>query len=136
MDAPRQFFDFTKGGRVDDVSYPPLRPLEKACTHRAERGTSEFAVYEPGNGTRYEVLFARRGWIPGEIMLDPADDFFPRTVVAILNFGRPCVMVLPEVRQLGLGNIDYMCKKMGIDAGDAYALIPLINDFLERQRGD
>ena len=119
-------FDFQKGGEVDGILYPALRPLEKAVIRRDSLGDAEFVHYEPGNGTRYEVFIVLR---PGSIR--GADDWYPYGAIAVVNFGRPASMALPE-HDLGLHDVDYIHEKMGVNLGDAYALIPLINDFIER----
>lgn len=129
-------FDFTKGGIVDGIHYPALRPLDQSLKYASQGSRCEFVVYEPGNGTRYEMFLGRRGPMMPDPRLGEMDEYFPRNFIAIVNFGRPRCMSFPTVRRFGLANIDFICEKMDVQAGDAYALIPLINDFLERHRNE
>lgn len=107
---------------MDETYYPQLKPLDQAVV-ACHPVLGEFYHYEPGNGTRYEVILTRR------IARDP--DYYPRVVVSIVNFGRGRSMVIPMGVPLDKHNISYMREKMGILEGDAWALIPLINRFME-----
>lgn len=111
------------------VYYPELKPLDKAIRFMAE-GHSQFFIYEPGNGTRYEVFITFRH--PGRGAFKDArfQEDFPFGSICIVNFDRPCSMPLIPYRY-SIDDVGYIADKMDILAGDAWALVPLINSFLE-----
>lgn len=109
---------------IEGAYYPDLKTMDEAI--RLEAPTvGKFYHYEPGNGTRYEVFLSLRKDVGAE-----HEDYLPKVGISIMNFNRPCSMIIPWKSSLQHYDIDYMCEKMGILNGDAYALIPLINRFL------
>lgn len=110
---------------IDGMYYPDLKPLDKAVVFSTQTRGS-FYHYEPGNGTRYEVFLTKRNRTD-----HPHDEYYPVLTVAVMNFDRPCSMTLPfPDAPLDKHNIDYMVEKMKILPGDAWALIPLVNQFI------
>lgn len=105
--------------------YPDLKSLNEGIKLQAPV-VGKFYHYEPGNGTRYEVFLSLRKDV-GALH----EDYLPKVSISIMNFGRPCSMIIPWKSSLEHYDIGYMCDKMGILPGDAWALIPLINEFLK-----
>ena len=106
-------FDFTKGGTFAGGYFPPLKSLSSALRSWEEASSIHF-LYEPGNGTRYDVLLTTTQ--SGE------------TTLTLINFRK--AMVIPS--EMGVWNMTYMQEKLGINLGDCYALIPLINSYLKK----
>ena len=109
-------FDYSKGGVVFNKFYPGLRPIHEAVRKDVPPFYTAFYVYEPGNATRYEALF------------NTYDDGFGRkTVLTLVNFRRSMIIT----NEMSITSLDYMQEKLGLGEGDCYALIPLINHYLE-----
>lgn len=111
--------NFEKGGVHGGVHYPPLRPVELGAALRdmGEIVHSAYYQYEPGNATRYDVIFTtyRARW--GQ-----------QTVMTVVNM-KKC-MVIPERLEWSY-QLGYMQEKLELGAGDCYALMPLVNAYLE-----
>jgi hypothetical protein len=107
---------------LNGMWYPDLKPVDKATVARLD-GESVMYHYEPGNGTRYEAVFAR-------IYRTEQSKLYPRVILTICNFDRPCSMVVPDVQKLTENDLEYIREKMGVLAGDAWALLHLINHYL------
>jgi hypothetical protein len=109
--------DFSVSRIEGNRFYPALKSVAEAST-RAHNANSYSCVYQPGNGTRYEVVFSEFNNGNG-----------PEIVMTIVNMRK--AMIIPS--QMGMHSLGYMQEKLGLGEGDCYALIPLINDFLEEQ---
>ena len=109
-------FDYQSGGIFYDKYYPALRPVNQAIKKLKTADFSAFYLYEPGNATRYEVLFTTYN-----------DGYGPKTVMTLINF-RKSMIITNEMSPTSLG---YMQEKLDLGEGDCYALIPLINQYLE-----
>ena len=109
-------FNFQTGGVQNDVFYPALKPVGVAIKEQVGLLHAVYYDYQPGNGTRYEVVFNSF-----------KTEYGRKTVMTVANFN--CSMELNY--PLGLVSIGYMKEKLGLREGDCYALIPLINTFLE-----
>lgn len=109
-------FDYEKGGEMFGGYYPPLKPPLTAIKGFTLPVKSVFYIYEPGNGTHYEVLFTTYNNVYGR-----------ETVMTLVNFRKS--MVLPG--PVEMHSLDYMQEKLQINEGDCYALIPLINQFFK-----
>lgn len=107
-------FDFSAGGEQFGKYFPPLKPVAAAVS-RVHNDESYSCVYQPGNGTRYEVAFSRYNIGNG-----------PETVMTIINMRK--AMIIPSY--MGMHSIGYMTEKLGLGEGDCYALIPLINAYI------
>ncbi len=115
-------FDFSKGRVVHGRFLDSLRDLDRAIKVEAQSGRSYYFDYEPGNGTKYRVLFSYApGYDVGE----------KEIVMTIINFGRS--MIIPGGKMDTVGQLDYMHEKLGnLNIADCYALMPLINFFLQK----
>lgn len=108
--------DFQAGHEFGGVYFPPLKPVDKACVDMDGVGECVYVRYEPGNGTRYEVVFSCYVTQDGGQVL-----------MTIVNMGKSMIIA----SKMGLYSLDYMHEKLGLGLGDCYALIPLINRYLE-----
>ena len=115
----RESFDFQKGGVINEVYFRPLKSVADATVRHETMGDSEYYHYEPGDGTRYEVLFNTYN-----------TGYELQTVMTLVNFGTS--MIIPF--KLGLGDIGYMHEKLQITSGSCYALIQLANAFFKKSR--
>lgn len=109
--------NFETGGVHNDLYFPPLKDADKAIVKVVVSDFSAFYHYEPGNGTRYEVVFSTYN-----------DGFGEKTVMTLVNF-RKTMVLTSEMRWAS--QIGYMKEKLGLGEGDCYALMPLINQYLE-----
>lgn len=108
-------FDYEKGGEEWGTYYPPLKAPWRGGIVFSD-GT--YFHYEPGNGTRYEVLFTR------------FDTEYEKNRVAMTVLcPRNAAMIIPD--ELGLHSLGYMQEKLKMLEGDCYALIPLVNQYLK-----
>jgi len=112
-------FDFSKGGEDFGRYYPALKPISEACKQFADNAYCSFYQYEPGNGTRYDVIFSR---YPTKYGI--------QTVMTIANMGKSMILS----GEVGMHSLGYMKEKLNLGEGDCYALIPLINHFYEVQK--
>lgn len=110
-------FDFSKGGEINDMYFPALKPVDEAIKSSALPTHSSFFNYQPGNGTLYEVVFTTWSPRPGST----------RTVMTLVNFRRS----MEVSGKMDLYSLGYMREKLGFGEGDCYALIPLINRYFE-----
>lgn len=79
---------------------------------------------EPGNGTKYMVLFSNLPKEIGEVL-----GCGGRGVMAtVTNFRNRPSILLPA---LGLVSLAYLVEKTGLGEGDAVALLPLINNHIQ-----
>ena len=97
--------------------FPALKPIHAAVRKAGKVTKSEFYHYEPGNGTRYEVAFITYDY-----------GFGLETVMTVANMSKS--MVIPSY-MLTNSQIGYMQEKLDLGEGDCYALMPLINHYLE-----
>jgi hypothetical protein len=111
--------DFSTSRIEGNKFYPALKPVA-ASISRGHTAESYSCVYQPGNGTRYEVVFSEFDIGNG-----------PETVMTIVNMRK--AMIIPS--QMGMHSLGYMQEKLGLGEGDCYALIQLINDYLN-ERGE
>ena len=109
-------FDFQSGGEEFGVYFPALKSVGEAIKSQAIDYSSVFYDYQPGNGTRYEVLFNSFRTKYGR-----------RTVMTIVNMNASMELN----GELGIVSIGYMKEKLGLLDGDCYALIQLVNSYLE-----
>lgn len=109
--------DFSVSRIEGNKFFPALKPVSAAST-RAHVDESYSCVYQPGNGTRYEVVFSKFN-----------NGLGPEIVMTIVNMRK--AMIIPS--QMGMHSLGYMQEKLGLGEGDCYALIPLINSYLEEQ---
>jgi hypothetical protein len=97
--------------------------MQRAIKFNSERAVeARYVVYEPGNDTRYEVLFTQVG------TLDTVDRYPNDVVVTVVNFRK--AMLLSR----GRGYLDwtYVAEKLDIGEGDARPLARLFSDVLGR----
>ena len=95
--------------------YPP-QPVGVAIKEQVGLLHAVYYDYQPGNGTRYEVLFNSFRTKYGR-----------RTVMTIVNMNASMELN----GELGIVSIGYMKEKLGLLDGDCYALIQLANTYLE-----
>lgn len=107
-------FDFEKGGERFGIYFRPLKPVVSATVVRANASGS-FYHYEPGDGTRYDVLFSTYD-----------TGYGLQVVMTLVNFNTS--MIIPG--RVDLIDLDYMHEKIKITHGSCYALMPLINHYL------
>jgi hypothetical protein len=107
-------FDFEKGGEAYGMYFRPLKPVAAATVTNAPT-LGNFYHYEPGDGTRYEVIFSTYN-----------TGYGLQTVMTLVNFNSS--MVIPG--RMDLVDIDYMHEKLKLTHGSCYALMPLINYYL------
>jgi len=110
--------DFEKGGVIYGKFFPGLKTVA-ASVSRSKEGKSWFGIYQPGNGTRYEFIFSEYDFGHG-----------PETMLTIVNMRKCMIIPGPMFPDTSIG---YMVEKLGLNEGDCYALIPLINDYLTEQ---
>lgn len=108
-------FDYNAGGEYDGAYYPALKPLSEAI-RRESPSLCQFFIYEPGNGTRYDVLISTFN-----------TGYSVQHNVSIVNMGRSMMFSGP----FSMVALSYMKEKLNLNYGDCYALIPLINAYLE-----
>lgn len=109
-------FDFSKGGVIYGKFFPGIKHVSEAVK-RTNVSESVAYDYQPGNGTRYDVVFTT--------------DAAGETVMFLSNFRQGMIIPGPMYPDTSIG---YMMEKMPkMQEGDCYALIPLINSFLEDQ---
>lgn len=118
MDAE---FNYQQGGNEYGKYYPALKPTELAIHCEAE-GSSTYYHYEPGNGTRYEVIFT-------EIELK---EQFEKELIIVMTIIQPRrrSMITPSYN-FHMKDLGYMMEKLEMHEGDCYALIQLINIYLD-----
>ena len=109
-------FDFQKGGELLGTFYPALKPVSKAVRETRTLVHGNRYVYEPGNATRYEVVFAT-------FMTDWGEE----TSMTLTNFGKCMVLSGP----VGMYSLGYLQEKLGMKEGDCYALLQLINTYFK-----
>lgn len=114
-------FDFTKGGEFHGGYYPALKITGDGIVSYNE-GASTYYDYQPGNMTRYQVVFSKY----------PSEWGGTETLMSIVNMNT-CMVIPGEMNMLSL---DYMMEKLGLMRGDCYALIPLINRYVRSDRGN
>ena len=107
---------FKAGGVWQGVYYPKLKPIFAAVPSAVEAEFCSYFQYEPGNGTRYDVLFSTYN-----------DGYGSKTVMTLVNMRKAMIIS----NEMSLVNIGYMQEKLDLGEGDCYALIPLINHYLE-----
>ena len=108
--------NFQIGVLENDTWYPALKTVQAAIVSQIGHVNSVFYDYQPGNGTRYEVLF-------NSFMTK----YGRRTVMTLVNFNASMELN----GSLGMASIGYMREKLGMLEGDCYALIQLVNMHLE-----
>lgn len=111
-------FDYQKGGEDCGKYFPALKLVHDATVASADC-KSVYYHYEPGNMTRYEVIFTRFN-----------TKYETNKVVMTVFCPRNTSMVLPG-DEMGMYSINYMQDKLGMSEGDCYALIQLINHYLK-----
>ena len=109
--------NFETGGVYYDLYFPALKPVDRAIRKVRATDSSSFYHYEPGNGTRYEVIFTAYN-----------AGFGPEVVMTLVNFRKAMVITGPMFSPSQIG---YMKEKLDMGEGDCYALMPLINHYLE-----
>ncbi len=110
--------NFEKGCVWYDLRFPALRPVPKAIQKSSGDPTyCRYFDYEPGNATRYEVAFCTY----------PTGNGL-QTVMTIVNMHRS--MVIPGRLEWSY-QLGYMREKLELSDADCYALMPLINHYLE-----
>ena len=107
-------FNFEAGGVAFGGYFPALKNVNASIRRRK----GDFFVYEPGNGTRYDVLFGVQDTGFGE-----------EVVMSVVNM-RKCMIISGQV---GIQSMSYIQEKLELGAGDCYALIPLINFFIHER---
>jgi hypothetical protein len=100
-----------------------MKPVEKSIINGCKT-SGRFYHYEPGNGTRYEVFISDR-------LGNDIPDYYPGTVISVMNFDRPCSMTIPVFDGKPDVHPDYMMEKMRIGLGDALALVKLVHYHFE-----
>lgn len=115
-------FNYEKGGEDCGCYYPPLKPVLDAIRFESGWKDHSYFHYEPGNGTRYEVIFTRfrTEYVEGD-----------RTVMTVICPRNAAMIVSGE---LGMYSLTYMQEKLKILEGDCYALIPLVNHYLKENK--
>ena len=114
-------FDFQRGGELHGKRYPKLKTLGESIVYVDPGIDRVYYHYEPGNMTRYEVIFS-------ELSVEYDDE--PMTVMTVMCPRQRC-MVIPH-RMFHMYDLDYMMEKLEMLEGDCYALIQLINHHLGR----
>lgn len=107
--------DFQKGGVLGGLYYPALQPINKAIKRGYLTSDSTYYVYEPGNATKYEVIFTTYN-----------DGYELKTVMTLANMGKSMYIA----GAMTLTALGYLEEKLGLNKGDCYALIPLINHYM------
>ena len=107
---------FKAGGVWQGMYYPKLKNVNQAICRRISPSDADYFHYEPGNGTRYDVLFSTYN-----------DGYGQKTVMTLVNMRKAMIIS----NEMSLVNIGYMQEKLDLGEGDCYALIPLINHYLE-----
>jgi hypothetical protein len=116
-------FDFQKGGVIFRKYYPELKPIASALVHTSSGpNLGTYYHYEPGNMTRYEVIFTNFLDVYGETI----------TLMSVVC-PRNAAMILPKYK-FEMYDLDYMQEKLGMGEGDCYALIQLINYHFDMMR--
>jgi hypothetical protein len=111
-------FNYAEGGTHLGAYYPSLKPVPEAI--RFTDGS--YFHYEPGNGTRYEVIFTKFD----------AEHEKGQVVMTVVCPRRTAMFV---DREMGMYSLGYMQEKLvGMYNGDCYALIPLINHYLKENK--
>lgn len=110
--------NFQQDNEIYGVLFPALLPVEKAIKRQTGSVESRYYTYEPGNMTRYDVIFNvyDAGW-------------GPEMVMTIINLNT--AMVIPS-RMHSPTQISYLKDKLGLGEGDCYALMQLINYHMEK----
>jgi hypothetical protein len=106
--------DFEKGGVIFGKFFPGLK-VPAVAVRVSKNIESMYFDYEPGNMTRYQVLFSD---LAGQ-----------RVVMTIVNMRKAMELSGP----MNETSIGYMEEKLGLNAGDCYALIPLINHYFDER---
>jgi hypothetical protein len=102
------------GAYVSDVRTP-----EESIRYATDEGVATFYLYEPGNATRYEVVFTS---IPGQL-------HGGRDYMSVVNFRKAM-----EVHQgMGEHSVSYMQEKLNLGISDCYALSKLIEHHFARR---
>lgn len=105
---------FETGGEWMGKYYPKLKDVNEAIVKRRGPTNQDYFQYEPGNGTRYDVLFSTYN-----------DGYGQKTVMTLVNMRKAMILT----QQMDLINMGYMKEKLDLGEGDCYALIPLINFY-------
>lgn len=113
------------GGQVWNGNfYPDLKKPGGLGIVGSLTGDTKFYHWEPGNCTRYEVMFTE---------LEFSDDHYPHVVMTVL-VPQPAAMVV--TKKMDLQDLEYMREKMpNLQEGDRWALCSLINHHLEEEYG-
>jgi hypothetical protein len=109
--------NFETGGEQYGMYFPPLRPLAKAIRRDTPPVYTAAYEYEPGNASRYVVVFNTYDFGYGQ-----------ETVMTVANLNASMIVPGPFHSPSQIG---YMAEKLGLLEGDCYALMPLINHYLE-----
>lgn len=105
-------FDFVQGGEFSGCYYPALKPMKDAIKFSYVDEHVGVYQYEPGNGTRYDV-----------IINEVPTPYGMQVVLTLVNFRKSMIIPSP----MGMHSLGYMVEKLNINPGDCYALLPLIN---------
>ena len=109
--------DFENGSVQNGQYYPALRPMAKAIRRDSPPIYTAAYEYEPGNATRYVVVFNTYDFGYGQ-----------ETVMTVANMNTSMIIPGPFFSPAQIG---YMVEKLKLLEGDCYALMPLINHYLE-----
>lgn len=99
---------------VDALPKPKIS-LERAIKDVAIAGKTFYYWYEPGNGTRYDVVLTM---VPGK----------KRLAIVLENHGRGCSIPTTAL------DADYLSEKLRIGTADAEALLPLLAHYLAEEK--
>jgi hypothetical protein len=108
-------FDYQKGGEEYGRYYPALKPIKESTMYVSHVTPCSYYQYEPGNGTRYDVVFSEYPTKHGMQQL-----------MTIANMGRSMILS----GEVGMYSLSYMREKLGLGEGDCYALLQLINWYM------
>ena len=109
--------NFETGSVQNGQYFPALRPMHAAITKDSPPVYTAHYEYEPGNATRYVVVFNTYD-----------TGYGPETVMTVVNMN--AAMIIPGPFH-SPSQIGYMQEKLKLLEGDCYALMPLINHYLE-----
>ena len=101
-----------------------LKPVNESIVSETNGEHGTLYVFEPGNATRYVVLFQ-----PIERSISREMDYgLKATLVTVINFRRYYSMVVSG--HMGYLCVGYLMEKTGLQEGDAAALLALIRHKL------
>lgn len=106
-----------------------LQCVKEAIVHRLRgSGTIEVIDYQPGDGTRYELVFADIDVVDAKTVISTRA---PAVLVALVNFpGSPSMLLTRGGGFLATG---YVQEKMKVTRATAEALVEIIAHVAQRE---